>query len=158
MIQRIQTVFLGLVAIAMFTMIFMPVWVKQQEDPEKTIVLDTMGMVYSEGGEVKEQKNTMYIGGIALVAAMLAIGSIFSYKNRTKQIQLNLINALLLFVLAGINSYWVFYEGRNMFAPENAGHFGFGFYLPLVALVMNSLANRFIMKDEKLVKSVDRLR
>ena len=158
MIQRVQTIFLAIVAIAMFAMIFMPIWAKQQADPAQTVVLDAMGMVYSEGGEVKEQTNTMYIGGIALLIATVAVGSIFSYKNRSKQIKLNLLNALLLFVLAAINSYWIFYEGKNLIASEDAGHFGFGFFLPLVGLIFNSLANRFIMKDEKLVRSVDRLR
>ncbi|MDH3711846.1 MAG: DUF4293 domain-containing protein [Cyclobacteriaceae bacterium] len=31
-------------------------------------------------------------------------------------------------------------------------------YLPAVALILNLLANRFIRRDESLVRSVDRLR
>ncbi len=158
MIQRIQTIFLALLAIAMVAMVFMPVWAKESTETAQTVVLDSMGMVYSENGEIKEQTNTMYIAGMALLIASIAVGSIFSYKDRSKQIKLNLLNAFLLFALAGINAFWVFYEGKSMFAPEQIGHLGIGFYLPLVALICNSLANRFIMKDEKLVKSVDRLR
>ena len=158
MIQRVQTILLALLAIAMFAMVFMPVWAKESTETAQTVVLDSMGMVYSENGEVKEQANTMYIAGLALLIASVAIGSIFSFKNRGKQIKLNLLNAFLLFALAGINAFWVFYEGKAMFAPDQMGYLGIGFYLPLVGLICNSLANRFIMKDEKLVKSVDRLR
>jgi len=35
---------------------------------------------------------------------------------------------------------------------------GFGIYLPLIGIIMAVLANRFIKKDDKLVKSMDRLR
>jgi len=33
-----------------------------------------------------------------------------------------------------------------------------GIYLPIVSVVFLVLANRFIMKDEKLIRSADRLR
>lgn len=158
MIQRVQTVFLALLAIAMVVMVFMPIWVKESAELGDSIVLDTMGMIYYDGSEIKEQTNTMYIAALALVISIIAVASIFSYKTRMKQIRLNLLNAFLLFILAGINAYWIFYEGKSLFDPNDIGQLGIGFYLPLVALILNSLANRFIMRDERLVKSVDRLR
>ena len=34
----------------------------------------------------------------------------------------------------------------------------FGLFLPAAALICNMIANRFIRKDERLVRSVDRIR
>jgi hypothetical protein len=156
MIQRIQTIFMAIVALAMFSMLFLPVWAKQADG--QTVVLDAMGLLHTQDGQVVSQTNTMYIGALALAIAAISIGSILSYKSRPKQLKMNLLNALLMFGLAAVNAYWVFSGGRHLFAPEMQGHFGLGFYMPMVGLVMNSLANRFILKDERLVKSVDRLR
>jgi hypothetical protein len=36
--------------------------------------------------------------------------------------------------------------------------YSLGLYLPVVAVIANFLANRFIMRDEKLVRDSDRLR
>jgi hypothetical protein len=41
---------------------------------------------------------------------------------------------------------------------QDGGVYGTGFWAILVAMVMNMLANRFIKKDEALVRSVDRIR
>jgi len=38
------------------------------------------------------------------------------------------------------------------------GKYGFGLYLPGIAVIGNLLANRFIRRDEKLVREADRLR
>jgi divalent metal cation (Fe/Co/Zn/Cd) transporter len=41
---------------------------------------------------------------------------------------------------------------------QEAGTYQIGFWTILVAMVANMLANRFIRKDEALVRSVDRIR
>jgi hypothetical protein len=41
---------------------------------------------------------------------------------------------------------------------QDGGDYGIGFWSILVSMVMNMLANRFIKKDEALVRSVDRIR
>jgi hypothetical protein len=41
---------------------------------------------------------------------------------------------------------------------KDGGSYEIGFWSILVAMVMNMLANRFIKKDEALVRSVDRIR
>jgi hypothetical protein len=38
------------------------------------------------------------------------------------------------------------------------GERGVGFYLPLLALILNFSANRLIRNDEQLVRSMDRIR
>jgi hypothetical protein len=58
--------------------------------------------------------------------------------------------ALVFFVYASIIE-------RNLLAsPDYLDEAGI--YFPLISLIFLILASRFIMKDEKLVRSVDRLR
>ena len=50
------------------------------------------------------------------------------------------------------------YHGESKIGMETRGIFKPGYFLPLGAMILNSLANRFIKKDEDLVRSVDRIR
>jgi len=63
--------------------------------------------------------------------------------------------------MAGTLGLAVFFvnEGNALVGgPEDGADFGIGFFLPVVALVLNALANRFIQRDERLVRDADRLR
>ncbi|MGB0524586.1 MAG: DUF4293 domain-containing protein [Flammeovirgaceae bacterium] len=157
MIQRVQSIFLALAAIAIFAMIFSPMWGKADAENTQLVVLNASTLTHTKGAEVVETTNTIYLTILAFISAAVAIGSLFSYKNRMTQIKLNLLNSFLLLatvVLIALNLY----SAQKVFDPTNPGAFKIGFFLPIVALFFNSLANRFIRKDEKLVKSVDRLR
>jgi hypothetical protein len=52
----------------------------------------------------------------------------------------------------------ILYRAEQLFDTGMKGDFEIGFFVPLLALIFNSLANRFIRRDEKLVRSVDRIR
>lgn len=157
MIQRVQSIFLALAAIAMFAMIFSPIWGKEDAEKTQLVVLNATTLTYTKGKEVVQENNTIYLTILAFLSACVAAGSLFSYKNRMMQMKLNLANSVLLLitvVLMALNLW----SSQKIFDPVNPGAFKIGFFLPIVALFFNSLANRFIRKDEKLVRSVDRLR
>ena len=71
---------------------------------------------------------------------------------------LGLINSILIAVVLGYTFYQVFKVGIPMFEPENQGSYGAGFIAAAVAMLCNMIANRFIRRDEMLVKSADRMR
>jgi len=155
MIQRVQSIFLAIVAIAMFLMIFWPIWEKTNSEGGQ-IVLSTMTLTYTNG-EQSEANNTIYLTVLALLSSTVAVGSLFSFRNRMTQMKLNLLNSLLLLVTVCLIGYNM-YTAQQLLQTDDPGSFQIGFFLPIVALFCNSLANRFIRKDEKLVRSVDRLR
>ncbi|MFT5616974.1 MAG: hypothetical protein ACI85I_000190 [Arenicella sp.] len=157
MIQRIQSIFLLIASVAAFSMIFLPVWVKVDEAAQTQVLLDTKKMTYIENGKEKSETNTIALSILAGLSSIVAMGSLFSYKNRMTQIKLNLLNSLLLAGTVGLMCYY-YADATQLFNPEDQGKFGIGFFAPMLALICNSLSNRFIRKDEKLVKSVDRLR
>ncbi|GAB4327374.1 MAG: DUF4293 domain-containing protein [Flammeovirgaceae bacterium] len=159
MIQRIQSIFLLIGAICMFAAVFLPVWVKMSVDTEgHLIVLNYFKMLHTYQGKEVSNIPTFYNAALAFISASIFIGSLLSYTNRMKQIKLGLINTLIMIIVIALNMYFFWFKGMYYFETMNQGKLEWGFYLPIVAMLMNSIANRFIRRDELLVKSADRLR
>lgn len=88
-----------------------------------------------------------------LLSTVLSLSSIFLFKNRKFQMQLGLLNILLNILLVG----YLAYSLSNLpggFDSEK----GIGLLAPFISIMLLIIANRYIKKDEKLVKSVDRFR
>lgn len=129
MIQRIQTVFLALALLSSAALIF------------TSSDVDLFGSFY-------------IVSAAAAVSALLSAIAIFSYKNRPRQIMFNNLNIFINALLIGLLVYWMLNLSGGISVPEK----GIEFVFPLVSLLMLVLANVYIKKDERLVKSVDRLR
>ena len=110
-------------------------------------------------GAVKMQ--TLYIAIMLFVSAALSIYALFNYKNRRKQTKINNFNMIILFVVLVLMLY-IFPD--VLFAREgyilNPEEFKFNYWIMMGVLppFFIFLANRAIKKDEKLVRSADRLR
>ena len=162
MIQRIQSILLLISAIAMGLMLFFPLWQKVSIDPPEEAILDAFHLAYdvlnpTTGSKQSTLKNTFYIALLGSLSAVISIYSIFQYKNRLRQIQLGSLNSLLIGMTLGLLMYFVF-TAETLLEPTRQGNYLFGFYLPLASLLCNFTANRFIRQDEKLIKSMDRIR
>ncbi|PKV67128.1 DUF4293 domain-containing protein [Pontibacter ramchanderi] len=165
MIQRIQTVFLALIVIAMVSLLFLPLWSKVDATTGEEVVLTAWNLFFqtvnAEGEAVQAGAqtgtSTIAIAILAIIAAGVALYEIFQYKSRITQMKFGLINSLVLIALFGTSFYYANYVGNSL-AAGNEGNYEAGFYMPILALLLNALANRFIKKDEDLVRSVDRLR
>lgn len=165
MIQRIQSVFLLILVIAMVSLLFLPLWTKTNPATNQEVILSAFDL-NSEGASATDaattlggiHENTMAIGALAIIISLVALYEIFQYKNRFTQIKLGLLNSLLLAALLGTIFYYSSYVGDELVKTSTPGKYQAGFYLPILGLIVNSLANRFIKRDEDLVRSVDRLR
>ena len=162
MIQRIQSILLLLSAIAMGLMLFFPLWQKVSIDPPEEARLDAFHLSYdvlspATGSKQSILKNTFYIALLGSLSAVISLYSIFQYKNRLRQIQLGSLNSLLIGMTLGLSTYFVL-KAETLLEPTRQGNYLLGFYLPLASLLFNFTANRFIRKDEKLIKSMDRIR
>jgi hypothetical protein len=110
-----------------------------------------------ETGQVIQSSSKWYLGALASLSAILALVSIFQYRLRSRQLLLNMINSLVMVSL--VAATFLTTNGINeAIQGEDGGDYGIGFWSILVSMVMNMLANRFIKKDEALVRSVDRIR
>ena len=129
MIQRIQTIFLLIVVIAQVVLHF------------QGLDVELFGSIY-------------IVASLSLVSFLVAIVSIFSYKKRIRQILLNNINIFINVLLTGLLIYWLLNLSGGISFPEKGIELAF----PPISLFCLFMANSFIRKDEKLVKSVDRIR
>jgi hypothetical protein len=108
----------------------------------------------SQGIEVFA-KDDMLLLGMFLGSAVLAVITIFKFKNRQTQFVLNRLNIILNFILLGL----FVYRSLNLSGETSeVSEKGIGMLLPIFSIVFLVLANKAIKRDEDLVKSVDRLR
>jgi hypothetical protein len=158
MIQRIQSLFL-LIALVCSVLLFL--------FPLAGIYGDTSTYLFyiykfqnQVPGEVS-QFNDMAVIPLAAInglMGLIVLISIFMYKNRMLQMRLVrlaifldiILVALIFFIYAGIIERTLFVTPDYMSET--------GIYFPLAALVFLILANRYIQRDERMVRSIDRLR
>ena len=137
MLQRIQTVYLLIVAIISGGLIF------------------AFNLWTTVEGTVVYAKDEVLALGLFVGSAILAIISIFNFKNRKSQFMLGRLNMILNLILLGFFVYRILNTSGEASAVSEKG---VGIFLPVISIVFLVLANRAIKKDEDLVKSVDRLR
>ncbi len=89
-----------------------------------------------------------------VILVLIGLLSVFSYKNRKRQILLNTISIIINALLIGVLAYWLLNLSGGIQFPEK----GIEPVFPLIAMICLLIANIYIKKDERLVKSVDRLR
>lgn len=164
MIQRIQTIFLLGLIICMALVVVFPIWEKSNPQTGIKYTLDAFYWQEYQQSEsdfnawdLTATKQTFYLAGFSAIVCLLAVYSMFQFKKRTFQIKLGAINAFLMMAYIATATYLI-YQGENKMGMDIRGVFKPGYFLPLGAMIFNSLANRYIKKDEDLVKSVDRIR
>jgi hypothetical protein len=160
MVQRIQSIFLLFVGLIMIIFLFAPIWQKQEETTGKAYIQTA---IYVEK-TADAQAEIAYVfipffipGALALTAACLALFSIGFYKKRIRQMLFSSINTFLIGGTLILSAWWASTAETTVLTNETGGY-QYGLFLPALALFFNILALRFIRKDEKLVRSMDRLR
>lgn len=144
MIQRIQSIFLLLGAISLGGLFALPFATSDA----------------SMAGLFQDKIYNIFDNPVLLILTILGIvlglAAIFLFKNRPLQRKLGFgtvtISALLL-----IASLIFGFLDTESDLTQNINE-GFGLGLPVFAIIFTLLANRYIKKDDKLVKSMDRLR
>ena len=147
MIQRIQTVYLLLVAVLMTVSVFCPLL------SFKDNFIATGAGVFFEGNN---QFPTWGVLTIGLLTSVLAFINIFLYKKRKVQVS---VCYIITFLIAAF--YATFYVYMNSGMQKNnweMDSYQPCLVLPVVAFILNILAIIKIKKDEKLVRSLDRIR
>lgn len=158
MIQRPQSILLVIVAILYGLLAFAPLWLLNA--PSGTIVLDaTSAVLTNPDGEEIARSSNVYLLATSACGAILAIITLFLFKNRSLQARLAAFNTLILVIFVGLMVFLAHPHALKL-APAGAtgGSYGWGFYLTVAILALDFVANRMIRKDEALVKSVDRIR
>lgn len=113
--------------------------------------------VFHKVGEIATGKQIFYVAVMAVISILVSVFAIFQYRNRLRQSLFVSMNALLMVITLGTCVYHILKDARLM-APAGDETFDVGFFALIVAMISNVVANWFIRKDEKLVRSADRMR
>jgi len=145
MIQRIQTIFLFLAALAFVALFQFPFAISD---------VANSGFLADKDFDVYDNEVLMVL---AALGALIALVAIFLFKNRPLQIRLSylvIILGVLLLVVATV----LFYNEAAVIFEKSQIDDSVGLYMPFLGLIFGFLAARYIRKDEKIVRSADRLR
>ena len=159
MIQRIQSIFLALVAVCMVMVVAFPIWDKTDAQNMQNMRLNAFSITHTQGNKVVEatSSTTVYIAVLAIIVLGVSLLSLFSFKNRILQMKLGLANSMTMLVLMMVNVLTI-YKAEKIFNAAQKGDFYFGFWAIIAGILCNIAANFFIRKDEKLVQSSNRMR
>ena len=141
MIQRKQTIWLFLVAVIAFILTNAPLYT------------GTMAGQVSKSFITKE---SLLLFAVTAITGLLALIALFLFKNRKLQLRLATFGIILSLALVGLEVWQI-----NSFRLENStltGFYAWGALLPIAMFVFFIMAASGIRKDEKLIKSLDRLR
>ena len=180
MLQRIQSFWLVLAACCMALCFLTPVAKYQMEiasmgqtveselnlvaksvpDQSKELLVPGANIVY---GQKLTGFHTWPLVVLVILTGVVALVSIFLYKNRVMQMRVVAIGFLLNVVYVFLLFFWAVDAYGKAIPP--AMHDGdpqvtwlAGAYVPIVAIVFFVLAHRGIKKDEMKVRAADRLR
>ena len=141
MIQRKQTIWLFLAAVCGFVFTQIPLFVA-------TTALNTIRKFVAT--------ESLLLFAVSIAVALLALATIFLFKNRPLQFRLAVTG---IFVSIGLIALevWQIEVFRNANAASKASY-SWGSLLPIAMTIFFWLAASGISKDQKLIKSLDRLR
>ena len=149
MIQRIQTVYLLIVAILAVVVMSMPIG--SFITPDSTILEISNLSISGADGTLNYEPWALF--AIQMLSAVIALGTIFLYKKRMVQIRLSIFNIVLLVgYYATLAAFVYMLKEENSFVPA------WNICLPFVSIILNWLAIRAIGSDEALVRSYNSLR
>ncbi|MCF6170319.1 MAG: DUF4293 domain-containing protein [Bacteroidales bacterium] len=157
MIQRIQSVYLLLAAIALAAMFFFPLAIFIGGDKDQ-LVLYIYQLLSKVPGSNPDVPSYFIYPNLVLAALSLFITftSVFMFKNRMRQ--LKMVRLVIILILVLIATFFFYYVVELEKASGIEAQYDIGAYLPLIAFAFLLLAYRGIMNDEKLIRSSERLR
>ena len=150
MIQRIQTVYLLLTTI--LAVLFLSGTIINFENGIN-LNLEGISGVVSSGPEYG--KNELSFTILLIAVPIMSFITIFLYRNRKSQMKLTILLIMLILLEIAAGAYYTHYVMGNFNTYPVPG---LKLILPLLMLIFAILAYRGIRKDEKLVRSYDRLR
>jgi len=146
MIQRIQSIFLLLASGSAFSLFAFPF--ASAGDMGAT-------SVFADG--LYNIMDNIALIILFCLAGLLTFIAIFLFRDRKKQLLIGRV-AITANIIGLVLAVVLFINDTQNMAANVTPDDGFGAYLPFLFLVFAFLANHFIGKDEKLVRSMDRLR
>ncbi|MEC3880002.1 DUF4293 domain-containing protein [Parapedobacter sp. 10938] len=157
MIQRIQSVWLFLASATIFALFLFP-YLQYADLGGMGKALKVTGVYQGVEGQAVRAEFFMLQTIATVLLGLFPLYIIFKFRQRKQQVQLIILDIVLL-LLFGV---WLYVSASSALAEAHqflsARNIGVGFFLLPISMVFLGMAMGAIRKDEKLVKSADRLR
>jgi hypothetical protein len=156
MVQRIQSIYLFLAGLAIFALYLFPLAHNIYVNNVPTNIT-VMGTYIDSNGQQVMQDHFVALSAVTAVVGILPLIIVFLYKNRKQQI--TLIYSTIMVIIG--YSFWVSQTAQATIVDKVEPSFsnaGIGIFLAPLSILLLVLAVKAIHRDEKLIKSADRLR
>jgi len=152
MLQRIQTIFLSVAFIISLGIYVWPIAIFPAESND--LIFTVRGFLSDSGEVITLLYPFLILSGII---SFLILYQLFSFKKRIRQIQTGKAIIILLVIWYGVGvthvyNYFQNFEILLTIKPHIT------LFIPFVLVILILFANKYIRKDEELVRSVDRIR
>ena len=154
MIQRIQSIYLLFVVLLSGVSFYMPTATLTAAE-NAVYLVSYKGICLIQATEQVFQSPVWGITVFTLIIPILALITVFLFKNRKLQIKLVYINIACVVMYYASAAAYILVAAQRLQADWTLH---FAVVIPLVCLILLVLAVSAIKKDEALVKSLDRLR
>lgn len=155
MIQRIQSIYLFLASLAIFALYLFPFLHNVYVGPIP-MSFSVIGSYIDVAGTQIMKDHFVALSAVTAVIGLIPLVIIFLFRNRKQQIALCWSTIL---VIVGY-SFWMTQTAKGVIGESalKVSNFGIGVLLCPIAIVLMIAAAKAIQRDEKLIKSADRLR
>lgn len=155
MLQRIQSVYLFFAAILLFALFLFPVIHNVYINGIASTVKVT-GVYQDAAGQQRQTAPFTLLSIVTTIVALVPLAVMLLYQNRKKQITWCYIAILIIIAYSfGLSQVVKNTVGDLQIKTDNVG---IGMFLSSISIVLLILAAKSIQRDEKLVRSADRLR
>jgi len=159
MIQRPQSIFITIIIIGMIALFFLPIWQKIDKNCNTYIIyLYNLQKINSSGEVLKIIFLPYYFIGciLSVLIILISIYQLLNYKKRLLQIKLSFVNTLTISSLLGFYIY-LSIKNENLIISNIQGEYQIGFIIPIICMICNIIANRFIKRDEYIIQSSENI-
>ncbi len=155
MIQRIQSVWLFFATACIFSLFLFPYLQVLNTDGSASLIKVT-GVYQSIAGQQVQTEAFLALTIATVILALIPFIIIFMFKDRKKQVLLCYVAILLVIGF----SFWLIQTAKGVLGPVQlqAENYGVGSLIPSITILFLILAIRGMKKDDRLIKSADRLR
>ncbi|MBK0380359.1 DUF4293 domain-containing protein [Mucilaginibacter segetis] len=155
MIQRIQSIYLLFASLVLFGLYVFPLVNGIYVNSQPVNIMVT-GIYQNVNGQETHTETFIALAVVTGIMALLPLAIIFFYKNRKQQIALCYSTIL---VLIGY-SFWMAQTVKKVAGEITLEYrnMGIGLFLTSLSIILIIFAVKAIQRDEKLIKSADRLR
>jgi hypothetical protein len=153
MIQRIQSIYLFIASVLLFITTVRPISHLVDPSSHSQVTIYALKIVTAE--RVSHPFSIMSTGILIYISIILGFSTILLFKKRKLQMLISSLLMVFTFLICNLivaNSFLLLPSSQASMSFEYISIF------PLVALILFFLAYKAINKDDKLVKSLDRIR